>query len=171
MISKDQISVRPSSVKKLELSLEKLFKEYAIYKKLGKELFIWKLNIKITGLIKDSKKRGWTFFFSQITNERVLFHLDWLIKQYIKRFNLEEDFEEIKIKKYVRTFKEIKNNLHGTTYIPNLDNFTVDDKRAFIEKVLGLPTTFFSDEVIEEMFDKETYKFIRELERDLQHFS
>lgn len=171
LVSKDQITVRPSSVKKLELSLEKLFKEYAIYKKISKELFIWKLNIKITGLIKDNKKRGWTFFFSQITNERILFHFDWLIKQYIKRFNLEGEVTKIKIKKFIRTFKEIKNNLHGTTYIPNLDEFTVEDKRSFIETVLGLLTSSYSDELVEEMFDRETYKFIRELERDLQHFS
>lgn len=171
LISHNNISVRPSSIRKLELSIEKLFKEYAVYKKYNRNLFVWKLNIKITGLIKDGNKLGWAFFFSQISDEKFLFHLDWLVKKYIKRFELEEDLKDIKLKRYVRTHKEIRNNLHGTTYIPNMDKYSVDDKRNFIENVLGIDTSSYSDEIIKDMFEKETYKFIKELERDLQHFS
>lgn len=171
LISKDNISVRQVSIRKLELALENLFKEYAVYKKYTKNLFVWKLNIKITGLIKDNNKMGWAFFFSQITDESVLFHLDWLIQKYIKRFKLDDDLQDVKIKKYVRTLKEINNNLHGTTYIPNLDKYSIDDKRIFIQNILGINVGKFNDVDINEIFEKESYKFIRELERDLQHFS
>lgn len=171
LISHNNISVRPSSVRKLELSIEKLFKEYAVYRKYNLNLFVWKLNIKITGLIKDGIKMGWVFFFSQITNEKVFFHLDWLVKKYIKRFKLENDLKGIKLKRYVRTYKEIRNNLHGTTYIPNLDKYSLDDQRDFIKDVLGIDTSTYSDIDIMEIFEKEAYKFAKELERDLQHFS
>lgn len=171
IISEDSILVRASSIRKLELSLERLFKEFAVYQKFSLELFVWKLNIKITGLIKNENKLGWVFFFSEVTDLEVFFHLDWLVKTYIKRFNLEEKLKTVKIKKYIRTYNEINKNLHGTTYIPNLDKYTVIEKRDFIENVLGMDVSHYDDNAINEIFEKKTFKFIKELEKDLQHFS
>lgn len=165
------ISVRPGSIKKLENSLEKLFKDYVVFKKYKRNLFLWKLNIKITGLIKDKNKLGWVFFFSQITDLKLLFHFDWLIERYCKRFGLEEEIKGGNVKKYVRAMHEIKLNLNQTKYIPNFDNYSVNQKRSFFDQVFEIDTTLYDDEMIVEMFEKETYKYIKELERDLQHFS
>ena len=70
-LSHDKVSVRKSSILKLEQSMEDLFGEV---KKENIKYLKWKLNLKITGFILEKQKYGWMFFYSQITDVNLLFH-------------------------------------------------------------------------------------------------
>ena len=94
-LSNDKVSVRKSSILKLEQSMEDLFGEV---KKENIEYLKWKLNLKITGFILGKQKYGWMFFYSQITDVNLLFHLDDVVQKLLKRYKLDG---ELHLKKFV----------------------------------------------------------------------
>lgn len=173
-ITKNTVSIKSSSILKLEMSIEKLFLDYSHFKNtISQNLFIWKLNLRITGCIIKNKKYGWLFFFSQLdkNNLYVLFHLDKLILKYIQRFSLENDFENYKLKKFVRCFHELKKNLHNTEYIPNFDKFTLEEKKDFLLKLTEIDITNFNEYDINKEFERIIFSSIKDLEKDIQGFS
>lgn len=167
-----EVSVRESSIKKIEKAIEALFVTYNNLPKERKniEKLIWSLNLKITGGIYDNKKYGWLFFYSQITNKKLLFHLDDLINKYIKRFKLPE--LNGRIKKFSRTYCEIRKNLRLTQYIPKFDLYTIEQKKVFLKNVCEFADVeSLSERDIENNFRKNIFKNLKELERDLQYIS
>lgn len=172
-INSEQISVRIESVRRLENGLSKLFTEYKYSKhtEYGLNRFIWKLNLKITGCIDNNEKYGWMFFFSQIDDKRLLFHLDWFVKKLIQTYIDEDDRPIIKVKKFVRTYHEIILNLSNTTYIPNFSEYSLDEKHKLLISFFGSRATYFTPEQIEDEFRKLIIKSISDLEKDVQRFS
>ena len=92
---------------RFETSIVRLLTTYKYRSKFTKELndekrnleiLEWRINLRITGCIFNNTKRGWIFYYSQITDLKVLYKLDSTIKSLIKRFNLEG---KLKIKKLV----------------------------------------------------------------------
>ena len=100
------ITVRDSSVLKIEQSIEKLFIDYMKSKDKNIKLLEWKLNLKITGFISKNNKYGWLFFFSQIDDKILLcfFKLDWLVNKFCKRYNLDNS---LSLKRFKRTKYDI----------------------------------------------------------------
>lgn len=164
-ISDRKVSVRKSSILKVEQSIEDLFREI-------KNNYIgylqWKLNLKITGFILDGHKYGWLFFYSQITDMGLLFHLDDVVKKLIRRYNLEN---KIKVKRFVRTFVEMHLALHETKYIPNLDNLSLDDKKKLLSDIYEIDLTGKDERFIEIQFRRVMKREIRDIERDIQNIS
>ena len=164
-ISDRKVSVRKSSILKVEQSIEDLFREI-------KNNYIgylqWKLNLKITGFILDGHKYGWLFFYSQITDMGLLFHLDDVVKKLIRRYNLEN---KIKVKRFVRTFAEMHLALHETKYIPNLDNLSLDDKKKLLSDIYEIDLTGKDERFIEIQFRRVMKREIRDIERDIQNIS
>ncbi|MFD1779062.1 reverse transcriptase domain-containing protein [Fredinandcohnia salidurans] len=172
----NSIVVRESSITKLEHSLERMFLDYYHAKLQGKEnidFFMWQLNLKITGSIFKKNKYGWVFFFSQISpnNEWITHKLDILVEKFINRFGMTKDVTQYKLRKFKRTYNEIRKNLNSTTYIPNFDKYSLDDKKRFIVEVLKDDLKGLSDEQISNIFNKKIYKAMRELEKDTQGVS
>ena len=128
-ISDESVSVRQSSILKIEQSIEDLFREIT---KGNVKYIQWKLNLKITGFILEEHKYGWLFFYSQITDMKLLFHLDDVVKKLVKRYGLEE---KIRVKRFVRTYAEMRLALHETKYIPNLDNITLEEKKKLLTEI------------------------------------
>ena len=108
VLNDSEVTVRKSSILKIEQSIEELFRTI---KKENIEYLQWKLNLKITGFIIERHKYGWLFFYSQITDLSLLFHLDDVVQKLIKRYKLEG---EIKVKRFVRTYAEMHMALHET---------------------------------------------------------
>lgn len=79
-----------TSILKIEQSIEELFRTI---KKENIEYLQWKLNLKITGFIIERHKYGWLFFYSQITDLSLLFHLDDVVQKLIKRYKLEGEIK------------------------------------------------------------------------------
>lgn len=159
------ISIRDSSVLKIEQSLEELFKQINHN---NIEYIQWKINLKITGFIIENHKYGWLFYFSQTNDLNLLFHLDDLMKKFSIRFGV---YGNIKLKRFVRTYFEIRQALHKTKYIPNMDKYTLKNKKNILIKIYGLNISGLNDKEIEIRFKGIIAKEIRDIEKDVQEIS
>lgn len=159
------VTVRHTSRLKIEQSIEELFKEIN-----GNNIryIEWRLNLKITGFILEQKKYGWLFFYSQITDLTLLFHLDDVVEKLVKRYGLGG---KIRVKRFVRAFAEMHQALHATKYIPNLDNFSIDDKIKLLSEIYGLDLSEKSETTIEIHFRRIMKREIRDIEKDIQDIS
>lgn len=158
-------TVRMSSRLKFERSLEELI---AKLKDESPEYAEWKLNLKITGFIYNDHKYGWVFFYSQITDVSLLYHFDDLVKKLLIRYKMDSS---VKPKRYVRTYHEIKQALHTTTYVPNFDRYTIDDKRQIVARVYKINAAALKDLEVEKKFNNIISREIRDIEKDIQGFS
>lgn len=164
-VNTEYISVRQSSVFKLEQSLEELFRKF---REKDLKYLEWKLNLKITGFILEKHKYGWLFFYSQITDLKLLYHLDDLIAKFIKRYGLEN---KLHIKRFIRTYFEIRQALHVTNYIPNIDKYNLNDKRSLLSDIYQMDLTDISDDKVEYKFRQIMSREIRDIEKDVQDIS
>lgn len=166
------IKVKESSVHKLEKSLENLFNDFQNLKNKNIEIFIWKLNLRISGAKYENKKYGWLMFFSQINDLNVLFKLDWLVKKLIRRFKLEEKVEIAKIKKFTRAYNEIRKNFRDTKYIPDFTKFSIEKKIELLIIFNGENKVFsMKEEDINSEFNKIIYTSVKDLDKDIQNIS
>lgn len=164
-ISSSLISVRESSILKMEQSIEKLFREIKLQ---NDEYIRWKVNLKITGFIINNHKYGWLFFYSQITDISLLYHLDNLIQKFIKRYQINP---KIKFKRFVRTYHEIRQALHKTNYIPNIDMYSIEDKKDILSRIYGENVKKLNSEQIKMRFARIMAREIQDIEKDIQDIS
>ena len=164
------MSVRKSIINKYEHSLENAISEFAKKPetKRNYDLFIWKLNMKITGCIHEHKKFGWMFFYSQITDLQLLKHYDWLISKLFQRFRISKPAGGIK--SFFRTFHEIKHNLNNSNYFLNTDRMTADEMGDILQQKFEYQVPV-KEEDIREKFFSVIYRSLKELEKDIQFFS
>ncbi len=162
------ISVRPSSLRKMELALEGLFAEYKHSGMKHTNFFVWKLNLRITGCVHRRKKYGWLFFFSQIDDLRVLYHLDWMVQRLIHRYKLVDRLRDKMIKRFVRAHWEIVGNLTNTNYIVSFDGCTLGDKEKFLRD-MELDLQVWDEDHIRRAYDQVVSSSIARLERDMQN--
>ena len=165
VLNDNKVTVRKSSVLKIEQSIEELFRTI---KKDNIEYLQWKLNLKITGFILERHKYGWLFFYSQITDLSLLFHLDNVVQKLIKRYKLED---KIKIKKFVRTYAEMHMALHKTKYIPNLDALKLEDKKVILSNIYQINLSDKDKCFVEMQFHKIMKREIRDIEKDIENIS
>ena len=164
-ISSSVVSVRQKSIFKLEQSLQELFSKT---NEDNKSYIEWKINNRITGFILDGNKYGWMFFYSQITDKNLLFHLDDLVQKFIIRYKL---LGRIHCKRFVRTYHEMKLALHETKYIPNFNEYTIEKKRDVLVKIYGNEANIWSDAKTIQFFGKIMSREIRDIEKDIENFS
>lgn len=80
----------------------------------------------------------------------------------------------IRPKKFVRSYYQIRHHIYESKYIPNYDEYTIDDMREVLNKYFG-----FKEKILIEMehgkirylFLKRISKQVRDLETDIQVFS
>lgn len=164
----NMVTVRESSVLKIEQSIEKLFNDYMRSKNKNIKLLEWKLNLRITGFINNNNKYGWLFFFSQIKDLKLVSKLDWLLSKFAKRYKLESS---LSLKRFKRTLYEIKYRLHSTNYIPNFDEYTIKQKSNILNEIYDQEISNLSEEQIVVEFKKIVYQEMRDIEKDIQAFS
>ena len=163
------ITVRSKSVEKLRESLIKQFTYYQYSKKKNIKMLEWAVNLKITGCIFNETKYGWIFYFSQIEDSKLLHELDNFVKKLLLRF-LPQPMD-IKFKKIVKAFYEIKKNIKATKYTPNFDNYTTSQKRQLLKDIFSVETKLMSVNEIEYQFNRRIYRSVKELEQDLARAS
>lgn len=164
-------SVREETIRKFEDSIIKIFSEYKFNNKTGTDRFIWKLNKKITGCIFEEKKYGWLFFYSQIDDKKLLYHFDWFIQKLCKQIGVDLNVQNM-IKRFVRTHHEIIYNLKNTNYIPNFDKYDVTKQKSVLQNVFNIRNVNnFTEDDVRLIFKKNVFKFIKELEKDVQNIS
>ncbi|MEI5637475.1 MULTISPECIES: reverse transcriptase domain-containing protein [unclassified Pseudoalteromonas] len=160
------ISVRFGSVEKLKHSLVSIFTSYKHSKQKSEAFLLWRLNLRITGCVFDNKAKGWLFFFSEINDEQLLHKLDHYVCKLIKRFNV-----TIQPKKFVRAFKELNHRKYETSYIPNFDEYTLEQKKEALTNYFKVNVSKLKKIEVEFEFNKKINKQVRDLLVDVQSFA
>lgn len=163
----EKVSIRDSSYRRMFKNLLKVITDYRYRKDVNRLIF--RLNLKITGCVVDNKRRGWMMFFSHTEDLSQLAHLDAFIKQQLVRVNFpQQQFGGIK--RFVKSYHEIRFNLTATQYIPNLDNFDIDDK---VNAIISLSNRS-SEEVsawdvqfLDQEFSRLISREVHDLEKDV----
>ena len=169
VFDKGIITVRKKSIDFLRESILKLFTNFKYSKSHEFKLLKWSVDLRITGCIFNETKYGWLFFFSQINDLQLLNSLDHFIQKLLTRFEI--DPSKINLKKFIRSYHEIKNNLRQTKYIPNFDEYSTSDKRRILSDIFGLKTQLLRSSDIDYEFNKKIYQTVRDLEKDLARAS
>ena len=160
------IGARIGTIENLKGSLASIFTSYKHSKQKSEQFLLWRLNLRITGCIFDNKTKGWLFFFSEINDEALLHTLDHYIKKLIKRFNV-----NIKPKGFVRAFKELSHRKYKTNYIPNFDDYDLDEMKAVLIDYFKVDTSKLKNIEIEFEFKKRINKQVKDLLVDVQNFA
>lgn len=160
-----RVSARTATVEKLKESIAAIFTSHKHSKQKNEKFLEWRLNLRITGCVFENKSKGWLFFFSEINDESLLHSLDNYVRKLIKRFNV-----EIKPKRFSRAFKELSFRRYETNYIPNFDNYTLDQKKDVLVEYFDFKLGSLTDEEIEFHFHKRIGKQVKDLLEDIQNF-
>lgn len=161
-----RISVKSGSIEKIKASLVGLFTSYKYSEAQSDEFLMWRLDLRITGCIFENKSKGWLFFFSEINDEELLHKLDHFVKKLCKRFNV-----DINPKKFVRAFKEISHRKYQTKYVPNFDEYSIEQKGKTLAKYFSYDLSKMQPEDIDYAFHKKVHRQIKDLESDIKDFS
>lgn len=169
----DVTSVKISSKHRIEKSIEKLFSDFINRKSEDQNIdqLVWTLNLKITGAIIERKKYGWLYYFSQINDEPLLHHLDSLVQKFIDRFRLRKKLQNYQVKKFVRTYYEITKKRNATNYVPNFDDYSLEQKKEVLKNVFKYNVRKFNDEEVDKFFKRNVFRVARDLEKDIQNMS
>lgn len=117
----------------------------------------------------DGKRRGWASYFSQITSTTQLRSVNHTIRKLTQRFSLEG---KIQTKSLIKTFYELKRGKpESHSYIPNLDNLDLDQKRSLLAIWIGNEAWEMPDARVERLFEIKVTKAVRELEEDIAQAS
>lgn len=168
--TKDGLTVRERSVEKLRKSIIKMISQFKYSDDSTYNHLEWALNLRITGCIYEKQKYGWLFFFSQIDDLELLFHLDWFVDKILERFGV--DKSELRVKRFVKSYHEITKNLTQTSYIPNFSEYDYSKQRAILKEVFKLENVEgMREDQVDKYFSNIVFRQIRELEQDIQTFS
>lgn len=170
-------SIADKNVRRMELSLEKIFSDYiSSHDKRIKgniDLLKWKIDFKITGCFKGGRRYGWVIFFCQNQDETILHELDWLVRKLCLRFNLQSDLLKNNYytgKRFVKTHKEFVSKKDNTTYIPNVDKYAKVEKQKILINVCHRKRDWvygLNDYMLEKEFERFIFKSIKDIEHDL----
>lgn len=174
------VSVRSSSVQKLESTIVQLFTayKYELAKKpknsawatSARDALQWKLNLVITGCVFDHIPRGWLHYFSQADDLTLLSRLDAYVDRLKVRFGLTAD---LNAKLFVRTYWHVtRPSVQSEKYIPNFDKYSETQKRVLL-------TALFPNQKFDKLpsldlnkrFRAEITRLVSMLERDVSETS
>jgi len=160
------ISCRQSSLEKLRESIVSIFTGYK-YSKYGNEGFLlWRLDMRITGCVFEKKCKGWLFYFSEMNDETILHELDLFILSLIKRFKV-----SVRPKRFVRSFYQVKHHKYDSNYIPNFDEYTLEQKKEVLTKYFNKDLSKVYDHEIDYEFKKRISRQVKDLLEDVKDFS
>ncbi|MFC7615356.1 reverse transcriptase domain-containing protein [Actinokineospora soli] len=168
----DKVTVRAESVHRIESSLARAFTRYK--KRRDSDFHShelarcqWRVNLAITGCIYKGQARGWLHYFRQMNDLELIKSLDMSLDRFAKRFNMPSSFRS---KSFMKTYWEIRRGRSSSTYssyIPNYDRMSTDEKRSFLMSIGTIVPNVFEDSEVDRLFDKVIGRQIDELEVDV----
>lgn len=135
--------------------------------------FIFELNLLLTGSvgkhkhndIEIDKRYGWHFFYSQITDYKILYETDSLVRKMILKNSIKIGE---KPKKVSTAFFENKYNFASTNYFFKPDKLNLSEKKQLLMDIYKIPEIHLQNQYsIERQFYINVYKKIYQLEVDL----
>jgi retron-type reverse transcriptase len=166
-ICPEKVSIRKSSYRRMFKNVLKVVTDYR-YRKDANRL-IFRLNLKITGCIVDGRRRGWMMFFSRTEDMSQLAHLDSFIFRQLLRVGFPKS-RISQIKRFVKSYYEIRYNLSDTVYIPNFDAFDATAKAQAVAALSnrGIEEVSAWDLVrLEQEFSRLISREVYDLEKDV----
>lgn len=175
------VSVRNQSKMKLEKSIVDIFYSYENNEHMLPQEFIFRLNNKITGSLsqvlhpneeKEVKRYGWLFYFSQINDFTLLYHLDaFVIKLFSKYDKCNRTINKSEIKSFVKSYYEIKYNIKETKYIHTPDKLNISEKRSLLFSTFNIKRAFtIPKDHVDAIYYQKVYRPIRKEYQDIQKF-
>jgi len=133
-----------------------------------KNRFIDSINQKITGAIDEKKKYGWIFYFIEINDLQLLYHLDLIINNFFKRQKAFDYKKPEDIKSFVKSYYQARHN-PTSGYIHNYNNFDTKAKKEDLLKSFGIldPALAYSETEINIHYNKFKFDNIYELDLDV----
>ncbi|MCJ0914743.1 MULTISPECIES: reverse transcriptase domain-containing protein [Mammaliicoccus] len=170
--SKDlvRIVMNKKSINKLENKLLNIITAFKRDKKYSLEKMIFNLNLLITGCIINNKddgshkhnRYGWLFHYLQITDLTILYHLDMLVKRKVSEITTNEKIKEIK--KFSKTYFEMKYNLQKSHYIFKPDEIDLSRKRYILKNFYNIEP---DEENVEKKFKDTIFSQVKHYEKDI----
>jgi RNA-directed DNA polymerase len=108
-------------------------------------------------------------FFSHTEDMAQLAHLDAFVRKQLSRVNFPEQ-QIPNIKKFIKSYHEIRYNLDKTIYIPNLDKFDQNDKASAIAALSNrtlVEILTWDIQRIDEEFSRLMSREVSDLEQDV----
>lgn len=175
------VSVRENSIQRLQNSLARVCTKgkYQIQKNKNKDDLErilgrrnWFLDLTISGCLFMGRRRGWLAYYSQITDLGLLRRLDAKVVQLKRRFGITGE-----IKTFIDSYRELHKEPRKWKYIPNFDQFSIADKRNFLNKYFPEKTVLEQDRyvklkdaqdtTVESYFEHLIYHTVKTLEEDI----
>lgn len=160
------ITARTATVDKLRSSIVAIFTGYKHSATKDVNFLLWRLNLRITGCVFENKSKGWLFFFSEINDETLLHALDNFIVKISNRFGV-----GLTPKKFARAFKELTHRKYETSYIPNFDNYDIEEQKSVLSTYFSFDLTRMSEADITFEFRKRIGKQVKDLQEDIKDFN
>lgn len=164
LIGTQKVSVRTATEKKLMTSIMEIVFGATPD---SVDRAIWRVNLRITGCRFFQSNVGWMFYFSQINDISLLKKMDVQIRSaVVRKFGVDV---ANRVKRLVSAYHQIKHNHRDSTYFPNFDTFSRDQKIAHLE--LLAPGKFRdleakTDAQISRIFGSSVWREVRRMERD-----
>ncbi len=169
-IGADKVSVRRATEKKLMTSIMQIIFGATTE---NRERAIWRVNLRISGCKFFDSTAGWMFYFSQINDISLLTKMDMQIRRAaVRKFGPEAANG---VKRLVKAYHQIKYSYRDSTYFPNFDTYSREQKIAHLE--LLAPGKFRnleakSDQQVSRIFGASVWREVKRMERDtLNSFS
>ena len=156
-----QVSIRESSIDRY---IKRIISRFCVFRKsdlnkkpsdeLRKAQFVSMINEMISGALYNGVRYGWIFYYLEITDLRVLYMLDGIVRQQfykIKEFNFNVPPN---LKSYKKAYYQARFNTYGG-YIHDYSSYDNTDKKVkFInDNDIKLPSNP-TDSDIQDLFDK-----------------
>ncbi|MGB3161778.1 MAG: reverse transcriptase domain-containing protein [Carnobacterium sp.] len=146
----------------------------------AKETFIFEFNLMITGALSKkvtidtlkTRRYGWIFFYSQLTDLTILYKLDAFIDKKLKEYFLKDELTYLQknIKSFSRSHYESKYNLNNSNYFFQPDKYNTEEQKTFLEATYNLNILKEeTSENISKLFRKYVYKKVKEENEDVLH--
>ncbi|WP_433503226.1 reverse transcriptase domain-containing protein [Pseudonocardia halophobica] len=179
VFDKDSVSVRRSSVHKLEASLARTFTqykrevspvsgEYPSAESIAEAARRCEraVNLRITGFTHKHQECGWVQYFRQMDDYGLLKSLDATVRRFAARFDLPRT---VRLREFTKTYWATRHpSWQNWGYIPNFDRMTFDKKFALVSDMLGeRRAASMGEQEIEEQFLIIAERFSRDIERDI----
>ena len=166
---RDSLRIRDRSYKKMFRAIVGRLRPVKSSAKVDR--IIWRLNLIITGCRFDGQSAGWVFFFRQSTHLNQFHRMDAFVRKQLIYYRLKEHVTEVK--RFVKTYHEVRYNRDETTHIPNFDNYTLSDMKDTIELLMDISVKeldAMDESKIKEIFKTMIKREVAWLERETIDF-
>lgn len=165
-----RIVMNKRSINKIENKILNIITVFKKDEKYSIEKMVFNLNLLITGCLLQNNntnsykynRYGWLFHYLQITDITILYHLDKLVIDKISKITSNVKVKEIK--KFSKTYFEMKYNLQQSNYIFKPDKLDIESKRHILKNFYNMEP---DKKNIEKKFRSVIFSQIKNYERDI----